>query len=615
MCSATATTVGTRGTPSSGEHPKVARGQSQYRDADSSQTTEGQLTVVSGLLHLLKQEGIRNVFGIPGGGIYPFYRAVEDDAAFTLIMSRHECGAAFMADAYARVGDEPGENMAVLATTSGPGAINAMNGVAVAFLEGIPMLVITGQAPTTAVGRGASQETSLQDINIVEMYRSITKYSAFVETPEKLPHHFYRALRTARSGCPGPVHLHIPVDLWSKPLDAKTFGRGYSGRTPAIFDREAVREAAKALVSARYPVFLVGCGASGAAARRNLAQLAEQINALVATTPRGKGLYAETLPRSLGVLGFGAHAGAKNVLLGDKADVLLIVGASMNEATTLNWDPRIAEGRKLIQVDIDPERIGRSYPVDIPIAGDSGAVTLELIHHVRRALESGAPLSSQWSASDFPSWGEEYFMSQANRRSVQTPITPERWRVELQECLPANAILFSDIGGHMLFNFHHFRIGPDQRFVINVDFGSMGHGTAGPVGAALAQPGRPIISIIGDSCFSMAGMEILTAKEYDLPATWIIENNGRQGIIWHASKMLSAGRTLNCVLNRTKVDYGSIVKGFGVPHWLVDKPGQISKALAGALGQRGPAVIEVVVDPEVAPPVGERVDSIAGFKK
>jgi acetolactate synthase-1/2/3 large subunit len=182
--------------------------------------------------------------------------------------------------------------------------------------------------------------------------------------------------------------------------------------------------------------------------------------------------------------------------------------------------------------------------------------------------------------------------------------------------LPSDAIIFSDIGGHMLFNIHHLEIGRDQSFVINLGFGSMGHGTASPIGAALSCPDRPVIAIVGDGCFTMNGMELLAAVENELPVIWIVENNQMHGITWHASKMLSEfDRPIDTVRYRRQLNIADMAATMGLVSFRVERPGQIKGAFAEALQSESPCLIEVMVDPAIEPPLTDRVDTIQGFER
>jgi acetolactate synthase I/II/III large subunit len=562
-------------------------------------------------LRYLKAEGVRVVFGIPGGLIYPFFDTLERDGEIRVVVAKHEEGAAFMADGYARAG----RCLGVCAATSGPGATNLITGVACAFADGVPLLVITGQAASHALGKGAAQETAREDIDIVAMFRPITKYSAMVTSPASLTHHLRRALRLALTGRQGPVHLNVPVDFWEKPIDEGDEWldpRAYRPETTTC-DRAAIARAAALLLEARRPVILAGSGVACAGAEQPLAALAQLLGARVATTPRAKGVFPEDDPRALGVLGVAGHREARETLLGDEVDVLLAVGTSLGETSTFNWNPRLRPSRALLQVDIDPDRIGRNYPVDVPLVGDARRVLEELVEHIDGRLRGGPPAGSEWEEDPISRRSVARYEDPAQRVSDALPLTPQRWRADLEEVLPDDALVFSDIGGHMLFNIHHLRIRAGQRFFINLGFGSMGHGVVAPIGAALAEPSRPVITIVGDGGFAMNGMDLLAAVEHDANVLWIVENNNMHGITWHCSKLLSGGRPLRAARYRHSLEIASMARAMGLPARVVDSPGQMQAAVREALARGGPGLIEVRVDGGILPPLGERTRSLAGF--
>jgi acetolactate synthase-1/2/3 large subunit len=567
--------------------------------------------VIDVFLQYLKAEGAHIVFGIPGGLLHPFFEAVEADPMLRLVVSKHEEGAAFMADGYARVG----RRLAVCAGTAGPGATNLLTGVACAFADGVPMLVVTGQANSSALGKGAAQETTREDMDIVAMFAPVTKYSTMVTSPANMGHHLRRALRQALTGRPGPVHLNVPVDLWEQPLDEEWFDpRTYRPAT-STFDRITVQRAATLLCDARHPAILAGSGTVSAGAEEHLRTLAELLPARVATTPRAKGVFPEDHPLSLGVLGFAGHRAARETILGDEVDVLLTVGASLNETTTLNWHPGFTRGKRLLQLDIDADRIGRNYPVDVPLVGDAQTILVEIVYHVHRHLREGGALHSRWTeAPDLPR-DESRYQDPELRASSRVPLTPQRWRRDFEEVMPSDAVVFSDIGGHMLFNLHHLCMREQQRFVLNLGFGSMGHGTVAPIGAALAEPGRPVFAIVGDACFTMNGMELLTAAEYDVPVVWIVENNNMHGITWHGSKLVGRRQPLDAVRYRRPLEIAAIARAMGLHAWIVDTPGQMQRVVREALERGGPTIIEVRVDGAVEPPLGDRAKTIAGFTR
>jgi acetolactate synthase-1/2/3 large subunit len=511
-----------------------------------------------------------------------------------------------MADGFSRTSGR----LAVCAGTSGPGSTNLLTGVSCAFADGVPMLVLTGQAASHALGKGAAQETTREDIDIVEMFRPETKYSAMVTSASGLAHHMRRALRLALTGRPGPVHLNVPVDIWEKQVEEGWFDPATYRPDTRGFDRRAVQRAGDKLLSAASPVFLVGSGVGIAGAEELLQTLAEMLPARVATTPRGKGLFPEDHPLSLGVMGVAGHRDARDTILGSNVDVLFTVGASLNETSTQNWNRALQPNDSLIQLDIDADRVGRNYPVDIPLVGDARSILTEIVYHVHRRIREGESPASGWRRRAPLVRGHGRYDDHELRTSNQVPVTPQRWRADLEEVLPDDAIVFSDIGGHMLFNLHHLQIRGRQKFVINLGFGSMGHGVVAPIGAAMAHPNRAVFAIVGDGCFAMNGMELLTAAEEDVPVIWIVENNNMHGITWHCSKILGAGTGLRSARYRRPLEVASIARAMGVH---VDSPGGMQTAVAEAMRFRRPALIEVRVDGSVPPPMGERAKSLAGF--
>ncbi|MBI5544563.1 MAG: thiamine pyrophosphate-binding protein, partial [Deltaproteobacteria bacterium] len=533
---------------------------------------------------------MRYVFGIPGGLLYPFFAAVEEDPEMDLVVARHEEGAAFMADGYARVS----HRLAVCAGTSGPGSTNLLTGIACSFADGVPVLVLTGQPARHALGKGAAQEASREDMDIVAMFRPITKYSAMVTSADSMGMHLRRSLRLAMTGRPGPVHLNVPVDLWGTSTEETWFDPLTYRPPTATFDRGAVKRATEALLGAERPVILVGSGVGIAEAQDHVLTLAELLPARVATTPRAKGLFPEDHPLSLGVLGVGGHSAAHQTLLGGTTDVLLTAGASLNETATFNWSPLLRPARSLIQLDIDADRLGRNYPVDIPLLGDAQTILVEIAYHAHRSIREGAQPRSRWPEAPPVPCGHDRYLNPALRTSDQSPLTPQRWRYDLGEALPDNALVFSDIGAHMLFNLHHLCIRAGQRFFINLGFGSMGHGTVAPIGASLAYPGRPVFALIGDGCFAMNGMDLLTACDRDVPVVWIVETNNMHAITWHCSALLGKS-SMEAARFRRPMDVAGIARAMGLYAWMVDRPGPLPAVLPEALARRGPCLNAVRV--------------------
>lgn len=248
----------------------------------------GRIPMIHLFLRYLKRAGVRVVFGVPGGLLHPFLSAVEKEREFRLIIPQHEEGAAFMADGYARTSGQ----LAVCAGTSGPGVTNLITGVSVAHADGVPLLAVTGQAPSHTFGKGTSQETAPEDIDIVGMYRPITRYSTMVISPEHASHHLRRALRRALSGRSGPVHLNVPVNFWKCLVEDDSWDSPETYLVPPTgCDGRLLRRGVEFLATAKLPVFLVGSGIRNAKAEEALLRAAEALPARVVTPPRAKGVF------------------------------------------------------------------------------------------------------------------------------------------------------------------------------------------------------------------------------------------------------------------------------------------------------------------------------------
>lgn len=559
--------------------------------------------LVDTLIAFMLAESIHDVFSVPGGLIHPFLSAVDKHPALKLIVSKHEQGAVFAADGFARTHGR----LAICAATSGPGATNMLTAAAVAFTDGIPLLLITGQAPSYLRGKGAAQETTTHGVDVNAMFAATTKFSTTVTAPERFADDFNRAMRFALTGRQGPVHLSVPVDFWNALVPANQLHPLHQIPKSSTFDPHAVEQAAHALLHARYPLLLAGAGILRSRAAPQLKALAELLQARVVTSPSAKGVFPENHPLSLGVVGFGSHDRARETLLGNQVDVLFAVGASMSEMSTFQWDPALLPNDKFIHLNIDPELIGRNFPADIPLLGDARAILHALL--ARLTARDAPPPASLWKNE--PALTNERYRWPELRASSSSPITPQRWRAELSEVLADDAIVYSDIGGHMLFNLHDLEIRENQDFVLNLNFGSMGHGTAAPIGAALAAPERPVIAIIGDACFMMNGMELLTAVEYDIPVLWIVENNQMHGISWYGSQIVDPGQPMQSVSYKKPVAIGRIARAMGLEAYIIEHPGQLQNAVKTALSRKTPSLIEIRVDHTISPPVADRARSIA----
>ncbi|RTE05597.1 thiamine pyrophosphate-binding protein, partial [Paenibacillus whitsoniae] len=352
---------------------------------------------------------------------------------------------------------------------------------------------------------------------------------------------------------------------------------------------------------------LLGSGAKAAGA--SVVALAERLGWRVATTPRGKGGFPEDHPLSLGVYGLSAHPQASEVLNGSGHDVLLIVGSTLGELATSNWEPRLVEGRTLIQIDYDAAELGKVYDVHFPVLGDVRDVIPAL-------LEQLPPVSGT------AAW-QELAAARAEAAAAAVAVEPlaagsgeaEAWNTRaairrLSEIAPGNARFSLDIGEFMTYSIQNLLIERGQAFDIDINFGGMGSGIGSALGAQLAEPERPTICVTGDGCFFMHGMEVLTAKEYDLPIVFVVINNARLGMVYHGH-MLQYKRCLDD-FSQARTSIAGVAQALGLRYAEVSSLAQLEAQHMQAWLGGGPVVVEVIVDGNEIPPMGERVKFLQG---
>ncbi|MBK8871473.1 MAG: thiamine pyrophosphate-binding protein [Elusimicrobia bacterium] len=569
------------------------------------------LPAVQVLLAYLEQEGVDTIFGIPGGPLMPFFEGIFDRGKIRPIIAKHEEGASFMADGYARVSGRLG----VCCATTGPGATNALTGVACAYRDSVPILLVTAQVALSAFGKGAAQESSPLGIDIVDMYRDVTKASVMLMTPEKIADITRHLLRTGLTGRPGPIHLSLPADMMKREAVAD-IRRPSQYRSPSeLFDRQSVKNAAKLLFRAKRPAILAGYGVHISRAYDELLAVAERLNIPVATTPKGKGVFPENHALSLGVFGMAGSPQADAVILSKEVDLLLAIGTSFGEASCHAWDPRVGEDRWILQIDVDEREIGKNYPVDVALVGNAKPVLKELDFELRRGSDWLQTKGGLVDRLDFVQKIKEENPRSFERNSMysqEVPIRPQRVIAEIRRALPANGILFVDIGNVMAWALHYFEVQEPGTFFINMGFGSMGHAVAGVIGGKMAAPERPVVALVGDGSFAMNGLEVHTAVENKIPVVWVVMNNGGHGMV-HVGESIQFKGKFNTSLFNHRVDAAGIGEAVGALAFRVERPGEVEEALRKALCSGRPCVIDVRGDPRDRPPLGIRIATLERF--
>jgi len=554
------------------------------------------ITTAGLLLKYLEGEGVRYIFGVPGTTLVPLFAAINNQTAIKPILTKHEEGAAFMADGYARVSGTIG----VCYATSGPGATNLVTGVANAYMDSVPLLVITGQVPTSIYGKGTFQDSTKAGIDSVAMFNPLTKFSDCIMSKYKMPETLREAFRIALSGKQGPVHISYPKDIMEAEVEDTLLPPKTYRVKAEYFDRRLVIDAAEKLVHAKKPAMLVGSGVIASNATSEILELAEMLNTPVATSPKGKGAFPESHDLALGVLGFCGSPAAEEYILGD-IDVLLVIGASLNQLTTFSWDPRFMPSDCLIQIDIDPAQVGKNYPVSVALVGDCATVIGEISFRVLRELQEHN-INKERPIEEVIKFKQRagMFLNEEKIHSQAVPIKPQTLMRELQEIMPRDAIVFADTGNPMCWAVHYLKF-EKPNFFSPFGMATMGYATAAVVGGKLAAPDRPVIALIGDGCFLMNGMEVATAVNHNAPVIWIVFNNAKLGLVHELQKYSLGDKTVATEFNR--INCAEVAQGLGAQGFSIERPGELSEVLPKALNRGRPTVIDVTIDADEKPPL------------
>jgi acetolactate synthase I/II/III large subunit len=584
--------------PSFGTVPKIAISPSPPAEV---------VSVSSYLLDSLKMLGVRYVFGVPGGTLVPFFQALAC-TTIQAVLVKHEAGAAFMADGFYRVSGTLG----VCCTTSGPGATNALTGVACADADSIPLLLISGGTPTRSAGRGPLQDSSAQGLDLLRIFAPATRFAATLSHASSAHEMMSRAMRLAEQG--GASYLHIPSDVQRAPLPgAPAPYRSVSlRRAPANDDVQALIDA---LCCLRNPVIFAGHGVRLSRAESLLAEFAHKYGMPVITTPKGKGLFAENDPLAAGVYGaFGASPIAQAILddtvvdsetvEGHGFDGVLVLGSSLGEIETHNDHPRLWLGRELMIVNTDPTRIDRHQPGCAVIA-DIGDTLKALLGSPRlQNVRYGGRKRLDALRAVTPRYLEAEYME-----SDTSPVVPQRMVRILQDHLPDDAHVFIDAGNCVSWMLHYYETRRTGHFHTSLGQASMGWSIGAAVGAQFATD-RRCVAICGDGAFLMNGTEAHTAADHRLPAVFIVLNDGGHAMVAHGDAIFNTTRV--CPADYAeRVDFAKFAEGMGLLGLRAHSPQELEAAMQTVFSQQRPALIDVIIDRERVPPtLRDRIENL-----
>ncbi|MDG5470452.1 thiamine pyrophosphate-binding protein [Jeotgalibacillus sp. ET6] len=535
------------------------------------------------IIDFLIKGNVDYLFGIPAGSVNAIFDELYEKPQITPVVAKHEGAASFMAAAYAKYSGKLG----VVVGCSGPGAMNLVTGAANAAREQIPLLILTGSVPLSTLGWNASQE-----LNASPVFKQVTKYSATVTESSNLVEELHKAVSIAFEGVPGPVHLALPIDVQLQTADDVTLPD-----FPVYVPHEAPFEEIKSLsdlILNKKGVLFIGNGARECT--EEVIELAEALKWPFVTTPQAKGLIPMNHPLHKGVYGFAGHSAAVDLVHHGDHDILFIIGSSLGETATSNYQDQLTEGRTVVQIDRDPSVFTRKYVIDHPVTGDCRKTVKQLL----QLQPESQPVSFNLT-EDIQSAEELHY----DTKTV-LPL--------IQSMMPSDTKYAVDIGEFMSYVIHYMKVLSPKSFDINVHYGSMGTGIGSSIGMAFAERDRTVACITGDGCFFMHGMEILTAKEYNLPITFIVINNSRLGMVHHGHSL-----QYKRVHNRFSQSYTSIsaiVEAINIPFHTISSLEDIDSAAIDELVKLdGPKLIEINLIDDAVPPMGDRVKFLSSFAK
>ncbi|MWV15690.1 acetolactate synthase 3 large subunit [Pseudomonas sp. L-22-4S-12] len=472
----------------------------------------------------LRDEGVKYIYGYPGGALLHIYDALFKEPEVTHILVRHEQAATHMADGYARATGKPG----VVLVTSGPGATNAITGIATAYMDSIPMVIISGQVPSTVVGTDAFQETDMVGIS-----RPIVKHSFIIKHPSEIPEVIKKAFYLAQSGRPGPVVVDIPKDMgdpsqkfeYSYPKKVKL--RSYSPATRGHSGQ--IRKAAEMLLAAKRPVLYSGGGVIMGGASEPLTELAKMLNIPVTNTLMGLGAFPGSDRQFVGMLGM--HGSYTANLTMHHADVILAVGARFDDRV-INGETgaKFCPNAKIIHIDIDPASISKTIKADIPIVGPVDSVLTEMVAILKEIGETPnkETVANWWKQIDEWRGSGRLFPYNEGDGSI---IKPQTVIETLSEVTKGDAFITSDVGQHQMFAAQYYRFNKPNRWINSGGLGTMGFGFPAAMGVKLNFPEADVACVTGEGSIQMNIQELSTCLQYDLPVKIVNLNNGALGMV------------------------------------------------------------------------------------
>ena len=555
------------------------------------------------LIECLKREGVKHIFGYPGGVVLNIFDLLYDEKDLKLILTRHEQGAVHAADGYSRVSGKPG----VVLVTSGPGATNTVTGIATASMDSVPLVVLCGQVPTMLIGNDAFQEA-----DIVGITRPCTKYNFLVKDISELSTILREAFHIATSGRPGPVLIDLPKDVtsdkaefvWPK-LDIRSYKPTYEG------NKWMIAKAANMMAKATRPVILAGGGVILSGAHKELAALAKYAETPVAMTLMGLGGFPGSHKLSLGMLGMHGTYYANRAI--QESDLVVAVGMRFDDRVTGRTEA-FAPNAKIVHIDIDPTSIRKNVRVDIPVVGDAKHILGGLLNMLKEGgKKQWGPVRKKW-LKQVEAWRTERPLAYDHDEDV---IKPQFVVEKIYELTKGDAIITTEVGQNQMWAAQFYKYDKPRQFLSSGGLGTMGYGFPAAIGAQMAAPDRLVVDIAGDGSIQMNIQELATAVINKLPVNIAILNNRCLGMVRQWQELFFDERYSHTTLGVTP-DFVKLAEAYGALGLRAERPSEVVPVLKEAFKSKLPVMMDFVVDwkEKVYPmvPAGAAIDNMLHYE-
>lgn len=545
------------------------------------------------LLECLREQEVDTVFGYPGGTVINIYDALYNRKDITHILTAHEQGATHAADGYARATGKVG----VVLATSGPGASNTVTGIATAYRDSVPIVVITGQVARSLLGKA-----SFQELDITAITKPITKKNYIVKNPAKLPEIVREAFEIARSGRPGPVLIDIPKDIQQAEIEYQPMNTDTSYKSAGLSDmpeemNSYLDKAVEMINNSKRPVIYAGGGVKISDSCGELLEFAEKLKAPVSCSLMGTGAFPGTHQYFTGLVGM--HGSRCSNLAISNCDLLIAVGARFSDRTICKADG-FAPYANIIHIDIDPEELGKNVDTKIPLCGD----VKKFLKLLTARVDKKKP--GTWN-KQIQNWKETYTAAYKSNGSLN----PQYLLNKLYELTKGKSIITTEVGQNQMWTAQYYPFEDPRTFITSGGLGTMGYGLGAAIGAAVGKPDYRVINVAGDGSFRMNLIELSTISKYKLPIIQVLLNNNSLGMVRQWQKIFHNGRYSHTSLG-DEVSFTKLADAFGIKSIRITEDAEVEKAFNEALELNEPVVIECMIHPDdlVLPmvPAGEPIN-------